>query len=634
MGNLFFPDNYTRPADFCTLIILGLYILMLNSTYTVKHRNLRLFKYATAMLFVAAMCDISYHDMIRGQIYAFFNLIYVLRHLYYMALMISYTIFATYVENLVLKEEDSGERRVMNILVRGGLVVFQILELLSPLTHFGFYMEGGKIYDDPMISPYNFSYIYFTLLTAYLLIRYKKRFVTKMYYCLVGSLATALVTVTVQNIANESSYTVISYTFPIMVVLFLFHYNGYDTETGTLDAKAFNSYIGERHNRKFTMLCLYLQNMEQLRRRGVSEAFFHFAERFYRAPCTFRLRDDRIVVVFEDGKNKQAEEKFPKVLEAFNELYDYYNMPYKIVVIHSSEKLESGVDYTYFNEFLEKSMPFNAVRIAKDQDVSDYLKSRYILSELTDINRRKDLDDPRVKVYCQPVLNISTNTYTSAEALMRLELPKSGIVFPDQFIPLAEENDCIHMLSLIILNKTCQFVNQLERDGYQLDRISVNFSVMELRDKQFCEDVIDIIRGNDIGYGKIAMELTESQNDSDFDNVKRVMARLRMLGMKFYLDDFGTGYSNFDRIIGLPIDIIKFDRSLTIMAGRDEESRFMVESFSYIFKKSNYEILFEGVENDTDEEFCMGMNALYLQGYKYSKPIPIEQLKNFLRKAG
>ena len=114
--------------------------------------------------------------------------------------------------------------------------------------------------------------------------------------------------------------------------------------------------------------------------------------------------------------------------------------------------------------------------------------------------------------------------------------------------------------------------------------------------------------------------------------VKSVLERLQALGIKFYLDDFGTGYSNFERLIGLPIDIIKFDRSLTILASKNDESQFMVGSFSEIFKKADYQILFEGVEDEQDEMQCINMNAQYLQGYKYSKPIPMEQLNDFLEK--
>ena len=113
--------------------------------------------------------------------------------------------------------------------------------------------------------------------------------------------------------------------------------------------------------------------------------------------------------------------------------------------------------------------------------------------------------------------------------------------------------------------------------------------------------------------------------------VKNVIERLQALGIKFYLDDFGTGYSNFERLIGLPIDIIKFDRSLTILASKNDESQFMVGSFSEIFKKADYQILFEGVEDELDENQCIKMNAQYLQGYKYSKPIPMEEITKFLK---
>ncbi len=256
-----------------------------------------------------------------------------------------------------------------------------------------------------------------------------------------------------------------------------------------------------------------------------------------------------------------------------------------------------------------------------------------ILSELKNIHVRGDLNDPRVLVFCQPVLNTQTNVFSSAEALMRMKLKECGMVYPDQFIPLAEKYDYIHTLSKIILNKTCRQIRTFEQQGYKIDRISVNFSIPELRDKNFCYDILEIIKDSGIPFDKIAIELTESRNEQDFELVKGIMNHLQGLGMKFYLDDFGTGYSNFERITGLPIDIIKFDRSLTILARKDQESRFLVGSFSNIFKQSNYQILFEGVEDDIDENQCIEMNALYLQGYKYSRPIPIENLINFLEKA-
>ncbi len=141
-----------------------------------------------------------------------------------------------------------------------------------------------------------------------------------------------------------------------------------------------------------------------------------------------------------------------------------------------------------------------------------------------------------------------------------------------------------------------------------------------------------IISRNQIAYEKIAIEITESQSEADFKTSKEKILQLRELGIKFYLDDFGTGYSNFERIMEIPFDIIKFDRSLLMECSRSEASYYMVSTFARMFTDLHYTILFEGIENEEDETTCEKMHASYLQGYKYSKPIPIEQLSTFLRK--
>ena len=235
-------------------------------------------------------------------------------------------------------------------------------------------------------------------------------------------------------------------------------------------------------------------------------------------------------------------------------------------------------------------------------------------------------------VYCQPVYNVKENRYDTAEALMRLTLKDVGLVFPDQFIPLAEENNLIHTLSLIILNKTCKVLSELLEEGYIINRVSINFSMLEVREENFCNDILRVIENNDIPHERIAIELTESRNLEEFELVKTRIDTLKGYGIKFYLDDFGTGYSNIERIMELPFDIIKFDRSLVIEASKSENSEFMVNTFADMFYKLKYRVLYEGIENDSDEARCIRMRAQYLQGYKYSRPVPIGMLKNFLTK--
>ncbi|MBP3270894.1 MAG: EAL domain-containing protein, partial [Ruminococcus sp.] len=199
--------------------------------------------------------------------------------------------------------------------------------------------------------------------------------------------------------------------------------------------------------------------------------------------------------------------------------------------------------------------------------------------------------------------------------------------------PLAEQYGLIHPLSMIILNKTCRAIKELNENGCGMKRISVNISSLDLHCDSFCKEVRDIITENGIPYGMIAVEITESRYDKDFDLMKRRILELQRMGIKLYLDDFGTGYSNFERIMELPFDIIKFDRSMLIESTKNHTSEYMVSTFADMFNKLGYSVLFEGVENETDEESCIRMKAGYLQGYKYSRPIPSSQLISFLEEA-
>ena len=114
--------------------------------------------------------------------------------------------------------------------------------------------------------------------------------------------------------------------------------------------------------------------------------------------------------------------------------------------------------------------------------------------------------------------------------------------------------------------------------------------------------------------------------------MKSIINEINEKEIKFYLDDFGTGYSNMERILELPFDIIKFDRSLVLANDADIRAKKSVGSLAIMFSNLDYSVLYEGVETDIDEQRCIGMSASYLQGYKYSKPIPIIELKRFFSK--
>ena len=632
MNDILFYSNYVAAGDIITITVTIVIFFLLHSTYAVKRLNYGVFKAGTVSLCMAAVTNILYHQMILEITSAKICLIYFLRAINYSSLFWTYVCFLTYIRNLV--DMRSSYRKAFQITIYGVAIAATIWEFVSPFLEKGFYIdENLAVHQNYYQDIFRYVYTYFTISMGVLLFVYRKKFIGKMLRCIVSTMVLSFLLMAYQDTIMQTTYICISFSFPLLAFLFLYHHNSYEIDTGMLDHHAFDAYIYDMQKKKFSLIFLSFPELTQRKLEKMSSELFQLSDRYMMYSCTFRLRDNTMVMAYQKERNKNVKEVLQDLFLNFMELYQKQKMDFRIVLMDSVADLTYGEDYLSLCEYVENRMPLNAVYACKEEDVKKFVRLKCILQELQDIQDKGDLEDSRVKVYCQPVYNTKLHQFTTAEALMRLELPELGMVFPDEFIEMAEKHGYIHILSKIILNKTCHYIKYLEEQGYYVERVSVNFSIQELHMDSFSEEVMTIIKNNQIPFEKIAVELTESRNEKDFKNVKRVMEELQEVGIKFYLDDFGTGYSNFERIIGLPIDIIKFDRSLTIMAGKNETSKFMVGSFSEIFKKADYQILFEGVEDEKDEQQCIGMEAMYLQGYKYSKPIPIHRLEDFLVKA-
>ena len=419
--------------------------------------------------------------------------------------------------------------------------------------------------------------------------------------------------------------------------MYLLHSNPYDAQLGANDLRGLHNlirYISET-NRQYLFMSLYMRELDENGKTMSDELrdlIRHVAETYFRKSVLFQVSNGHMLLMVPKDRNPNWEERLKEILKEFLVEYENFRYDYKLVVGHSSRELTGKSDYISFIRSIHTRIPDNTIYQEQPGDLDKFRQYEVILKELADIAEKKDPKDPRVLVYCQPVYNLRTGKYDTAEALMRLQLEETGLVFPDRFIPLAEENGYIHALTEIILSKTCRMMHTLLSEGYEITRISVNVSALELRDPDFCSDIEGIISRCGLDYGRIAIELTESRNDSDFLLMKERIDELKAQGITFYLDDFGTGYSNMERILELPFDIVKFDRSMLIAGSQSERSEQILSSLASLFSKLNYSVLYEGVETEKDEQMCKDLCASYLQGYKYSKPIPIGELRGFLTK--
>jgi EAL domain-containing protein (putative c-di-GMP-specific phosphodiesterase class I) len=458
----------------------------------------------------------------------------------------------------------------------------------------------------------------------------KQRLITKTRKCIQYVIIISFLVMFLGYIYGSLSFICISFMFPVIAVLFFFHYNAYDTTTGTLDYRSFDNYI-KNLNKPFGIMCLYLKDFHIENNKNLAENFIVYTEKIFKDFCIFRIADSKIFLVYTKKNNLDEEQLLEKVIENFKPLYIEYKIPYKLVHINSDERLDGSEDYTALHSLINKNMELNSLTICNDEHIQNFIKAKNVGRVLCDICEKNDLNDPRVLVYCQPIYNVKTGTYTNIEVLMRIKMDNE-IIMPDIFIPVAESNGYMYTLSKIIINKVCNEINLLVQEDYIFDKISINVSTSDFKYKDMYKEISELINSSDVIKNKISFEITESK-DGEYENINEVISKFKKDGIIFYLDDFGTSYSNLQRAFSLEIDVIKLDRSIIKLVHKSKRDYLLIKKLVEMLKNADYVIVFEGIETLEDETVCIDMKADYLQGYRYSKPIEISQIRNFLQKS-
>ena len=632
MNNAF---RYTPAVDILVLVIGLILVFLMAITFNYKNKSYHIFRSCTGLVILASFLNVVYFSWIGSDIKPPTAAIYIIHIAYYSVLTIIMALYNYYLADLVAIPGKLLKR--MAWVIWGswdiGVIFISYSVVRSPMP----VLLSDSWYQLSEHNPFYILYAIGILGMMGILLYCKDKMIKQVFWGIFAAYMMSFFLMSIQEYHLQRSFTTASLMLPVLVMMYLLHSTPYDRMTGAVNEESFEHMVRENYKNKNGIVLMFLNLRDK---RGVVQVSEEMSTDFYRMfpglvknDVLFRLNNGRYVEVFPKKQNPDFEKTVDDMIAAFDILVEKFHRDFKVVITEDVDFISAANSYEEFVDEVEQRIPFNAYYKVTKKDIELFQKRQYILAELRDIEQNPDLEDERVEVFCQPVLNVETGIYDTAEALMRLTLPLTGMVYPDQFIPLAEEEGLLHPLSRIILNKTCKAVKKYLQEGYALTRVSVNFSIPEVRDENFCSDILAIIEENGLSCDKIAIELTESQNELDFELVKTRIDELKDKGIKFYLDDFGTGYSNMERIMELPFDIIKFDRSMVSESRRNEDSQFMVGAFAKLFDRLDYRVLYEGVEDDLDEEMCMKMNARYLQGYKYSKPVSISELPKFLKKS-
>jgi len=226
-------------------------------------------------------------------------------------------------------------------------------------------------------------------------------------------------------------------------------------------------------------------------------------------------------------------------------------------------------------------------------------------------------------LHYQPILDLRDHRLKGFEALVRWEHPSRGVIYPLEFIPLAEETGMIVPLSEWILRESCRQLRLWQvKFGESLPlTMSVNISSRVLLHKDFLDQVTKILDAESVPPSSLALEVTESVLLEHTSTALETMTSLQSMGIHIHLDDFGTGYSSLSYLHNFPVNALKIDRTF-IAKMTSLENQEIVRTIVALAQNLNLDVIAEGVELDQQLSAVRDMSCQYGQGFLFSKPIP------------
>ncbi|WLV24638.1 EAL domain-containing protein [Aciduricibacillus chroicocephali] len=236
----------------------------------------------------------------------------------------------------------------------------------------------------------------------------------------------------------------------------------------------------------------------------------------------------------------------------------------------------------------------------------------------------KALENDELVLLYQPQINYKTNQIEGVEALVRWNHPEQGMIPPGKFIPIAEETGLIVPIGEWVLTEACKQLKAWHNQGFQLQSVSVNLSVLQFEQNNLFSIVKNVLEKVELSPEYLHLELTENLIVKNTELTLKTMKQLNGLGINLAIDDFGTGYSSLGYLKKLPISTLKIDKSFVQEMTEDEAA--ITNTIITLAQNLNLEVIAEGVETLEQAEFLSSQDCYMMQGYFFSKPLTADQI--------
>ncbi len=351
----------------------------------------------------------------------------------------------------------------------------------------------------------------------------------------------------------------------------------------------------------------------------------------------FRIGGDEFVLLAEMFQSREELGAFAeKILKSTATEYEVEGVKFFVtssigicIYPDDSNKVEDLLTNADLAMYEAKKEGKNRYRFFDEKMKERFERYNTIAHYLQESLQRND----EILLYFQPKLNFETLKVESAEVLVRWRHPELGFVYPDAFIPVAERSDLIIELDHYILKRTFECLQKWQDDPLLSGLyLSVNISAREFYDPHFIEYLKNLLRIYKVNADRVEIEITETVSMEDAEFTKKTLQEIKSLGFRIALDDFGTGYSSLSYLKQIPFDTLKIDKSFIQDIDKDEDDLKIVTLIINIAKSFSKKTVAEGVETKRHESILRTLACNTAQGYLYSKPVELKQLRNFVEK--
>ena len=245
---------------------------------------------------------------------------------------------------------------------------------------------------------------------------------------------------------------------------------------------------------------------------------------------------------------------------------------------------------------------------------------------------RRAIEHDEFVIHYQPRVEMMSGKVVGMEALLRWKHPERGLVWPDDFISLAEEMGLIIPIGREVMAEVCQQAH-LWHQQYQHDPpllISVNISAMQLQHPNFAEDITQVLQEFEVDPNAFELEITESVVMGDGEDIFEKLSELKSLGVRVAIDDFGTGYSSLSYLKRLPVETLKIDKSFISGLGRNPKDRLIASATISLAQTLKLAVVAEGVETARQATHLRKLGCDLAQGYYFAKPLTSEEASEFI----